>query len=937
MKLIELTTKHTKGTKTRMSDMSEVFGRPSGHASRMTDGRCQGRGGSCSRVGGYRADRGASGSWIKARCQVALLALAFGLPGRATVFDHSPPLQDPEASYSVGLVSYSIFDPEQNDFMRDSAASGAPGLISTNHGVVAWSSGGIVYCRVYDPGRTNWAGVNAATGGGLDFRNDRGIVAWSSGAAVHARVYEPDTGEWAGLDQASAATYNLRVSRGVVSWSTAAGVYYAVYDPSRRAWLGAATAGSTLDLNNTDGVVTWSSGGVVFYAVYDPSRGAWMREQAATGSTASLRNDGGVVAWGSGSGVFCRVYDPRSQLWVPDQALLGFPSNLAITNGVVTWSIVGGTVTRGYNPLSSAWTNSATLPLAHFAVSTNRGAAPHRVRFMDMSVGGTAWTWAFGDGDASFLRAPTHIFTDLGQFTASLRVSNPRGNSTFATNIVTDVEPPAGTIAINDGAVFTTNRIVLLSLSATDNSGLVPEMRLRNSDEDWGAWVPCQTEESWSLSEGNGQKTVEAQYRDAVLNESAVASAAIELDATPPPHVDFEFNATNLLEGVGTFTVPVWLSSPFTRKVTVRVATSGGTAQPGVHYVPVDTVLEYSKGFTRAEFDLTILANAEPEPNRTLELTLSDATHAIPGAPLILTILDDDPARVRFQGAAQRVNEGAGNAVIPVILETPSGLPVSVGYYTTNGTAEAGVDYVPVAGRLDFAPNQTQASFSVPVLDNALDQLDRTVELRLVTPTNAVLSTPAVSVLTIEDNDPPTVNLTSAEHVFRAGAGAAEIGVRLSKPGRETILVDHATQQGGTAVPGVDYIAVSDTLVFSPGQTNKAFLVTVLADPDRSSPRTVWLKLNGALNASMGPLTSGVLRIDDAAPPLLRNPRIDATGRFRMDIQSAVGAVLQVQSATGFGLWQIRQTLTNHTGMVTYQGEPASAAVELFYRVRLLR
>lgn len=873
-----------------------------------------------------------------AACVMAGLALTLASPGRATVFDHSPPLQDPEASYSVGLVSYSIFDPAQGDFMLGTAASGAPGLISTNHGVVAWSAGGIVYGRVYDPSRTNWAGINAATGGGLDFRNDRGIVAWSSGTAVHARVYEPDTGEWAGFDQASAATYNLRVSRGVVSWSTTAGVYYAVYDPSRHAWMGEVVAGSTLDLNNTDGVVAWSSGGVVRCAVYDPLLGQWVHDQTTTGVTGSLRNDSGVVAWGSGNAVFCRVYDPRLQVWKPEQAVLGFPSNLAITNGVVTWSIVGGTATRGYNPLSSAWTNSATLPIAYFAVSTNRGAVPHRVRFMDMSVGGVTWAWDFGDAGSSVLRAPTHTFAAMGRFTPLMTVFNTRGSASFSTNIVTDVAPPVGTVAINDGATFTTNRVVLLSLSATDNSGLVPEMRLRNRDEAWGDWTAFAASRSWTLGDGNGQKTVEAQFRDAVLNESAVASATIELDTTPPPVADFEFNATNLVESIGTFKVPVWLSHPFTRQVTIRCASTGGTAQPGVHYTPVDEVLEYPKGFTKAEFELTILPNAEPEPNRTIELTLSDATNAIPGAPLIVTILDDDPARVRFAQAAQRVDEGAGNAVIPVALETQSGLPVSVGYFTTNATAEAGIDYTPVEGRLNFAPNQTQASFSVPLIDNGLDQLDRTVELRLVAPTNAMLVTPSISVLTIEDNDPPTVNLTSAEYVFRAGAGAAEIGVKLSKPGRETILVDHATLEGGTAVPGVDYIPVSDTLVFSPGQTNRAFVVTVLENPARTGPRTVWLKLNGALNASMGPLTSGLLRIDDAAPPLLGNVRIDATGRFRMDIQSAAGAVLQVQSASGFdGPWQIRETLTNLTGVVSYQGEPAGATAELFYRVRLLR
>lgn len=866
------------------------------------------------------------------------LVLGLGVSGRATVFDHSPPLQDPEASYSVGLVSYSIFDPAQGDTIRGAALTAAPGLISTNQGVVAWSAGGIVYGRVYDPGRTNWAEFNATTGGGLDFRNDRGIVAWSSGVGVHGRVYEADTGQWMGFDQASAATYNLRVEQGVVSWSTAGGVYYAAYDPSRHVWVGEAVAGSTLDLNNTDGVVSWSSGGVVYYTVYDPLLGRWAGDRGVTGSTASLRSGGGVVAWGVGNTVFCRVYDPRSQAWMPEAALLGYPSNLAITNGVVTWSVVGGTVTRGYNPVSSAWTNSPTPPIAFFTVSTNRAAAPHRVRFMDMSVGGAAWLWNYGDGGVSLLRTAGHTYASLGNFTAGLVVSNPRGSASFATNIMTDVEPPVGTVVINGGDTLATNRVVLLTLTASDNSGSVAQMRLRNEAEEWSDWTAFAPEYSWSLSQGIGPKTVGAQFRDAMFNESAIASDGIELDDTPPPLADFEFNATNVLESVGTLKVPVWLSTPFGRKATLRCATTGGTAQPSVHYVPVNQVLEYPKGFTKAEFDLTILANTVAEPNRTLILTLSDATNCVAGAPLVVTILDDDPALVRFQQAEQRVNEGAGNAVIPVVLESPSGQPVSVGYHTTDGTASAGVDYTPVQGRLDFAPNQTLASFSVPLIDNGLDQGDRSVLLHLTAPTNAVLITPQESVLIIEDNDPPTVNLSAAEYVFRAGAGAAEIHVTLSKPGQETILVNHATLEGGTAVPGVDYIAVSDTLVFAPGQTSRPFVVTVLANPQRTGPRTVWLKLNSALNASMGPLTSGVLRIDDAGPPVLGNARIGSDGRFHMDIQSDPGALLQIQTATGMGgLWQIRETVTNHTGFMDYPGLPVTEADGVFYRVRLLQ
>jgi PKD repeat protein len=858
---------------------------------------------------------------------------------QAAVFDFTAPLDDPEAGYSAGLVSYSIFDPIQNQTFRETVPSAPPGVISTNNGVVAWSAGGIVYCRVYDPARTNWMSANLTTGDPLTFLNQRGIVTWTTGTAVHAQVYEPALGEWVGTRVTSGQTYNLKNERGVISWSSGGLVYFLVYDPARREWMADAVAsGATYDLSNQDGVVAWSSSGIIYYAVYDPLLGQWMKGHAGTGTTSSLQNHGGVVAWISSNVVYCRVYDPVLHVWQPEYVVSGFPTNLAINNdGAVTWSISGANLIRGYDALARAWTNSATPPLACFAVSTNAGPAPLPVRFIDMSVGGSSWLWNFGDGGAAAKRAPTHFYARAGGFIASLQVSNSRGQATFATNILTDVVCPVGSVVINDGAELTTNRVVTLTLSATDDSGSVPEMRVRNAGEEWPEWQPYATTLEWTLTEGNGLKTVEAQFRDPDGNESEVVSDTITLDDTPLPTVNFAFNATNVLESVGTFTIPLTLDHPFRDTVTVRCVTSGGTAVPGVDYTPLDAEVVFYQGFTIAQTQLTILANQDSQPSRTVELTLIDPVNAVPGDPLVVTILDDDPVGVHFQNAEYTVAEGGGQATITVTLENPSGLEVTVDYQTTDtGTAVPGEDFQPVSGRLTFPPNTTTASFTVPVLDNNLAQGDRTVGLALANPVNATLQPPSEAVLTIQDNDPPVVNFAQAEYTFAAPAGSATINVTLSKPATGTILVDYASVEGGSAVPGEDYVAVSDTLVFSPGETSRGFVITVLANPDRDGPRTIWLRLNNALDAVLGPVSSAVLRLQEPVIPTVENPRYLSDGRFSMDIVSAPGSTVQVQASQNFVVWHLFDVLTNETGRITWT-EAAPGGLEYrFYRVRLL-
>ena len=61
---------------------------------------------------------------------------------------------------------------------------------------------------------------------------------------------------------------------------------------------------------------------------------------------------------------------------------------------------------------------------AHFTVNTTYGSAPLAVAFTDMSAGSpAAWNWSFGDGYFSFLKNPTHIYTEPGEYTVRLEVS----------------------------------------------------------------------------------------------------------------------------------------------------------------------------------------------------------------------------------------------------------------------------------------------------------------------------------------------------------------------------------------------------------------------------------------------------------------------------------------------------------------------------------
>ena len=78
--------------------------------------------------------------------------------------------------------------------------------------------------------------------------------------------------------------------------------------------------------------------------------------------------------------------------------------------------------------------------------------------------------------------------------------------------------------------------------------------------------------------------------------------------------------------------------------------------------------------------------------------------------------------------------------VFSVTLSSTTTSPVTVLFRTEDGTATAGTDYVPMSGRLVFAPGQTERTVDVPVLHDSRKEEAETLTLRLLSATGAQLT-----------------------------------------------------------------------------------------------------------------------------------------------------------------------------------------------------
>jgi uncharacterized delta-60 repeat protein len=82
--------------------------------------------------------------------------------------------------------------------------------------------------------------------------------------------------------------------------------------------------------------------------------------------------------------------------------------------------------------------------------------------------------------------------------------------------------------------------------------------------------------------------------------------------------------------------------------VSVKFDSGGGTATPGLHYEPLSAHIHFPDGDTTPRFvPLEVLPNTVAEPDKTVNLTLSDVAGCAvlgPQATAVLTILDDELA-----------------------------------------------------------------------------------------------------------------------------------------------------------------------------------------------------------------------------------------------------------------------------------------------------
>jgi len=219
---------------------------------------------------------------------------------------------------------------------------------------------------------------------------------------------------------------------------------------------------------------------------------------------------------------------------------------------------------------------------------------------------------------------------------------------------------------------------------------------------------------------------------------------------------------------------------------------------------------------------------------------------------------------VQFSSANYMVSERGRSAKITV---RRTGVPIdtlTVDYATSSGSAAAGVEYTETTGTLTFPPSVKSQTFIVPVIDNALDEANKTVNLTLSNPIGGRLGSPSTAVVTITDDDiAGSLSFSAAAYKVKEGQAAAKITVRRSGGRAGGVTVDYTTGDG-TASAGSDYTATAGSLTFGPNVMSQTFLVPIIDDAVHEVAETVSLTLSNPTGGStLGARSTATLTITD--------------------------------------------------------------------------
>ncbi len=362
--------------------------------------------------------------------------------------------------------------------------------------------------------------------------------------------------------------------------------------------------------------------------------------------------------------------------------------------------------------------------------------------------------WKDMNGDGATSGTADYTFTGLadGYYNFTVRCIDTASNTGTDTvyNILVDTNNLNNSVLINNGALFTNTQSVTLNLNYTDTGSGVKDCRYSNDNSVWSAWTTCTQTKSWTLSSGDGLKTVYYMTRDNALN-TITSTDKITLDSN-----SLDVTITDPLNGAvvndTTPEITFTMSDDYADNISYVmyvdgiIDASGVGSNPDTIKINTSTLLEFPHTIT-----VVVTDNAGNTDNDTINISIApQAPVVIINAPPDGTTTSDTTPQITFT-----ITDNTDNYLDYNI--TLDGVPLIGG----TGNAQYGVAQYKTLPTLTQGPH----TIFIQAVDDSGNVGNSTLHVIIIdtTPPTVVINDPSSGTTTTDTT--PEINFTVTDNL----------------------------------------------------------------------------------------------------------------------------------------------------------------------------
>jgi hypothetical protein len=462
-------------------------------------------------------------------------------------------------------------------------------------------------------------------------------------------------------------------------------------------------------------------------------------------------------------------------------------------------------------------------------------------------------------------------------------VSNP-GVARLASNSYSGSEGQPLTVSIqrsagSDGAASV--RIVTVGGSATSGADFAALWEVVSwADGDASTRSATVQVHSDSSVEGSESFSIRLENATGVSLGSPWSATVTIADTTPAPTGRAQLSSSTFAGTEGAVvTVSVLRADGSAGAASVGVVSDNGTAAAGSDFAPVASTIVWADGESGAKtVQVALYSDTLVEPQEDFALRLVQPVGITLGSPATATVViadaTADPAPraiLELDRESATVTEGRGLR-LRVRRSGSSAGSVSVKYFTVEGSAKAGSDFVPVSGELVWADGTSAPQqIAIDTVGDAFAEPLESFAVALTSPGGgAELGPLANTLVTIEDDDTTApdaasgVRFVEVQQSVGEGDGFLEVLVERVGVASGPASVDLVTA-AGTATADRDFVPVAATIRWGSQEAGvRSVPVEILQDQDAEGPETLTLELrNPWKTAVSGPALATTTLYDD--------------------------------------------------------------------------